>query len=100
MINKCICVTSKTFSNNEKLVAKLKDNFEHVILNKKHEFTSEELVLFAKDADGIILGKEKIDHLLLSQLPNLRIISNYGVGIDNVDIESCRKHNVKFLYQR
>ena len=32
---------------------------------------------------------------LLKQLPNLKFISKYGVGLDNIDIAACEKNDVK-----
>jgi len=37
----------------------------------------------------------KVDASLISQLPNLEIIANYGVGYDNVDIEAARARGIR-----
>ena len=34
-------------------------------------------------------GHGKIDGVLLAQLPNLKIVANYGVGYDSVDADGC-----------
>ncbi len=54
-----------------------------------------DLINRAKDADAIIsfLG-DKIDEEVLSACPNLKIISNYAVGFDNVDLSAAAKHGV------
>ena len=40
--------------------------------------------------DGIIAGDERLDGTLLGTAPRLRVISRWGVGIDNVDLEAAR----------
>jgi D-3-phosphoglycerate dehydrogenase len=49
------------------------------------------------DSDGVIVGKDKIDEALLRNCPKLRVISKYGVGIDNIDMEACNRRNIKVL---
>ena len=46
------------------------------------------IVQEAKDCDALIcMIAEKIDAPLIDQLPNLKIISNYAVGYDNIDVD-------------
>lgn len=41
-------------------------------------------------SDGIIAGDEPLDRSLLANAPRLRVISRWGVGLDNVDLEAAR----------
>src|SRR5208337_1614375 len=44
------------------------------------------------DAEGLVsLLTDKIDAELMDQAPNLRIISNYAVGFDNIDFAEATK---------
>ncbi|MDX1661615.1 MAG: D-glycerate dehydrogenase [Gemmatimonadota bacterium] len=36
----------------------------------------------------------KVDQYLLKSLPNLELVANYAVGVDNVDLEAARARNV------
>lgn len=91
-----IKVSTVAFSINKLLVDELKKHFQDVIVNEKGtRIPEQELVSFYKDADGIIVGLEKITPEILDQLPNLKIIAKYGVGLDNIDIEACNKRNIK-----
>ena len=91
-----IKVSTVAFSTNKLLVDELKKYFYDVIVNEKGvRIPEEELVSFYKDADGIIVGLEKITPEILDQLPNLKIIAKYGVGLDNIDIDACNKRNIK-----
>jgi phosphoglycerate dehydrogenase-like enzyme len=90
-----IKVSTIAFSKNQELVLNLKKNFPDAIVNEEGKrFSGQELVDYFSDADGAIIGLEKVDENFLKALPNLRIISKYGVGLDNVDLEACKRHNV------
>ena len=91
-----IKVSAVAFSTNFFLVSELKKYFSDVIVNDKGiRIPENELVDFYKDADGIIVGLEKITPKILDQLPNLKIIAKYGVGLDNIDLDACAKRNIK-----
>ena len=57
-------------------------------------YTSEEFLSFAKDADGIIVGVEKIDSDLIDKCPKLKAIVKFGVGTDNIDLEYAKKKGI------
>ena len=43
----------------------------------------------------LLLELKSINDNVLKQLPNLKFISKYGVGLNNIDIDSCKRRNVK-----
>jgi len=91
-----IKVSAVAFSRNSFLAGKLKDNFKNAVVNEDGKrFTVDELVDYFSDAEGVVVGLEKIDSALLDRLPGLKIIAKYGVGLDNVDLEACRERNIK-----
>lgn len=54
-----------------------------------------ELVTLAKGADGLLtLLSDRVDGALLDQLPSLRVVSNYAVGFDNIDVPACTARGV------
>ena len=90
-----IKVSTVAFSTNRLLVAELKKHFLDVEINVKgNRIPESELVYFYKDADGIIVGLEKITADLLDKLPKLKIIAKFGVGLDNIDIKACKDRNI------
>lgn len=91
-----IKVTSISFSKNEFLVSELKKFFPNSVVNEKFiRFKDNDLINYLSDADGAIIGVEDINDNVLKQLPNLKFISKYGVGLNNIDIDSCKNRNVK-----
>lgn len=54
-----------------------------------------EKILFAREADGILVRHTPIDEAFLSEMKNLKAVVRYGVGYDNVDVDACTRHGVK-----
>lgn len=50
---------------------------------------------FAKNADGILVRHTQIDEEFLLSCKNLKAVVRYGVGYDNIDVETCTKFGVK-----
>jgi D-3-phosphoglycerate dehydrogenase len=90
-----VAVTSKSFSKNAQLVEALEVNFSDIKLNHaENKLSQAETVDFLSDADIAIVALEEINEAVLSQLPNLKAIVKYGVGLDNIDIEACQRRGV------
>ena len=53
------------------------------------------LVALLRGHDRAIVGLERIDDAILSQLPELTVISKYGVGLDGLDIDAIRRRGIK-----
>ncbi len=54
-----------------------------------------ELVDFLADADAALIGRELVNAELIRSLPKLRMISKYGVGLDNLDHEVLSRANIE-----
>ena len=95
-----VAVTSRSFSTNQFLVKKLKESYPNVSLNLTGKTLKEnELVKFLATADKAIVGIEIIDKDILDQLPKLKLISKYGVGLNNLDLDECKKRNIQIKFQ-
>jgi phosphoglycerate dehydrogenase-like enzyme len=91
-----IAVTSKSFSKNTVLIDKLKNNFDDIKLNTSDRLLSvAETIEFLSDCDGAIVALEKIDAQILQACPRLKIIAKYGVGLDNINLEDCKRFGVR-----
>ncbi len=87
-----IVATSPSFSRNPRLVSEIKKISETAKLNVDGiRFKGEALYEFIKDSEALIVGLEPITADLLERCPNLKIISKYGVGLDNVDLDACKR---------
>ncbi len=77
----------------------LKSKGYEVVVNEKAEnrsATKEEMIAGAKGADAILsILTDKIDgEVMDAGLPTLKIIANYAVGFDNLDVEGAKKRNI------
>lgn len=94
-----VAVTSRSFSKNSSLREKLLEKYPESYFNDKGQnYNRAELIEFLKPASAAIVGLEKIDHETLLALPNLKTISKYGVGLDNIEFESLKKFNINWSY--
>lgn len=91
-----VAVTSKSFSKNKILIDELKNIFDDVKLNHgTKKLNDDELIEFLKDCDGAIVALEEINKKVLDALPSLKVISKFGVGLDNIDLDYCKEKYVK-----
>ena len=91
-----IAVASRSFSKNNFLIASLKERYASIILNKSGKtLQGDELVNFLMPANKAIIGIEAITDSLLSQLPNLHVISKYGVGLNNLNLKAMKARGIK-----
>ena len=91
-----IAVASRSFSRHPILRSKLLEKYVDTKFNDEGiSLNGTELINFAKGREKLIIGLEKIDESILSNLPELKVISKYGVGTDMLDIAAMRRHGVK-----
>ncbi|HEX2962341.1 MAG TPA: D-glycerate dehydrogenase [Ignavibacteriales bacterium] len=66
-----------------------------VVFGKDRQISKEEFLKHAKDADGIIsLLSDKIDRDIITGLKNCKVIANYAVGYNNIDISAAKEKNI------
>ncbi len=74
----------------------LKKHFPETTFNEKGRYlTSTELIDFLKDKDAAIIGRDLIGIEELKALPQLRMISKYGVGLDNINEAALQQYNIR-----
>lgn len=57
--------------------------------------SNEELITNAKDAHALwTMLSDNIDRSLIESLANLKVISNFGVGYNNIDIEAAKERGI------
>lgn len=89
-----IAVCSRSFSLNPILREELLQKYNNVTFNSQGtKLEGQTLVEFLRGHDKAITALEKIDETVLAGLPELKVISKYGVGLDMIDMEAMRRHN-------
>lgn len=99
-INVNVAVCSSSFSKDPVLRSKLLDIFPNAKFNDTNtRLKGKDLIDFLSDCERAIIALEKIDSDLLSQLPNLKHISKFGVGLDNINFCSLKENGVTLSWQ-
>ncbi len=91
-----VAVTSRSFSRHPILRAELLEKYERVMFNDAGKsLGGAELVAFLRGHKRAILALESLDEAVLSQLPDLEVVSKYGVGIDKLDLSAMKRFDVR-----
>ncbi|QQS34862.1 MAG: D-glycerate dehydrogenase [Ignavibacteriales bacterium] len=71
------------------------NGFEILINNKNRPLSRDELIRKSKDADGIVaLLTDKFDKDVINKLTRCKVIANYAVGFNNIDIDYAKKKGI------
>jgi phosphoglycerate dehydrogenase-like enzyme len=96
MNNVSVAICSRSFSKNIQLRSELIEKYSSTKFNDEGiTLEGQNLVNFLKGFSKAIIGLEKIDDNLLKELPQLRVISKYGVGTDSIDMLAMAKHGIR-----
>lgn len=94
-----IAVVSRSFSRNPELRLELAARYPVVTFSESAKLLDgAALVRFLRGHDRAIVGLERIDDSVLAELPELKIISKYGVGLDGLDLAALERHGVKLAW--
>lgn len=97
-----ILITSNSFGKfDPKPKAFMESLGWEVVGNSYHHIMNEEEMMGeVAGVDAIILGSDIVSKKVLDKADSLKIISRYGVGIDNIDLEECEKRGIKVTVTR
>jgi D-3-phosphoglycerate dehydrogenase len=66
-----------------------------VVITDRDITTEEGLLTFAGDASALLLGSlEPVTKRVIDNMPNLKVLARYGIGLDNVDIAAATQRGV------
>ncbi|MGG5316106.1 phosphoglycerate dehydrogenase [Enterococcus sp. AZ072] len=91
-----VLVTSNSFGkfSKEPIEWLEKEGMEVCLNSYGRQMEEQELIQALTDVEALILSTEKITKNVLDNCPKLKVISRYGVGLDNVDLDYCRNKGV------
>ena len=74
---------------------KLREFADEIIFNPHDRpLKQSELIELLPGCDGFLAGLDYIDADVIASCDKLRVISRYGAGVDRVDLNAARAHNV------
>ncbi|MBD3426566.1 MAG: hydroxyacid dehydrogenase [Candidatus Omnitrophica bacterium] len=96
-MRKKVLISTSTFAEFDRTPLELleRERFSYVLNPHRRKLTGTEVVDLGRDAVGIVAGTEKLTGEVFEQLPSLEVVSRCGTGMDNVDMESARKRNIR-----
>lgn len=62
--------------------------------NTGRPYKKEEMLKLIKDVDGIIIGIDELSAEIIEEANALKVISKYGIGLDNIDINMATNKKV------
>src|SRR5207249_1368073 len=90
-----VAVASHSFPKHPTLRRELLARYPEAVFNETRKpLQGGALVAFLRGHDKAITGLEALDDALFRAVPELRLVSKYGVGLDMIDLEAARRHGV------
>jgi len=91
-----LAIASRSFSKNPLLRAAVIKEYPDAKFNDEGlSLSGKSLINFLDGYEKAITALEVIDNSILSNLPELKVIGKYGVGLDMIDLNSLHSHGVK-----
>jgi phosphoglycerate dehydrogenase-like enzyme len=91
-----IAVASRSFSQHPVLRAELLSRYSDVRFNDEGvALAGRELIKFARGRRKLITALERIDESILAALPEVEVISKYGVGTDMLDMQAMARRGIR-----
>lgn len=95
ILSKKVLITPKSYYRIRKKMLPLLQNYEVKFNDTGKTFTENQMIELAKEVEGIIIGVDPITEEVIANAKNLKAISKYGVGMDNIDIDAARANEIK-----
>lgn len=90
-----VAVASHSFPKNPTLRRELLERYPDAVFNETRKpLQGGALVDFLRGHEKAITGLEALDDALFRAVPELRVVSKYGVGVDMIDLDAARRHGV------
>ena len=91
-----ILITPRSFASTSKKPLEMfrKKGYEIIKNETSKPLNNREMSEKIKDVDGIIIGIDDLNAQIIKQARNLKIISKYGVGVDNIDIKAATAQGI------
>ncbi|WP_434629407.1 phosphoglycerate dehydrogenase [Thermoanaerobacterium thermosaccharolyticum] len=97
-MRKKILITPRSFGSIAKEPFEMLKDYEILKNETGHPLNENELKELIKDVDGVIVGIDKLTKDVLNKAEKLKVITKYGVGLDNIDVDYAKKLGIKITY--
>lgn len=91
-----VLITANSFGKYSSKPKEMLENFGFEVVFNPYQrmMTEEEFKNEIKDADAVILSTELLNKSVIDAAEKLKVVSRYGVGLDNVDAAYCKEKDI------
>lgn len=94
-----VAITSRSFSRHTVLRSELLEACSNVVFNDSGGLLKgNELVEFLQGKVKVVMALETFDEALFSRLPDLKVVSKFGVGLDMLDLNAMKRRGIRLAY--
>ncbi len=92
-----ILITPRSFASTSSRPLDIlkKKGYELNINDTGESYTRDQMKRLIKGKEGVIIGTDPLDKDILAGADSLKVISKYGVGLDNIDLKVAYKQEIK-----
>lgn len=87
----CPLITDSMSEFADRLAA---NGIEYDVVDVDQHLTEEELIRTLDEYDGILAGDDELSARVIERAPRLKVISKWGIGLDNVDRDAAAEFGV------
>ena len=93
---KKILATPRSFAKEDKTPLTLLQNAGYTVIQNPigQILTKDQMIEHLQGCVGVIVGVDPLDADVINSAQNLRAISKYGVGTDNIDLEAAKRRGI------
>ncbi|MEM5597711.1 hypothetical protein AAHB53_17950 [Niallia circulans] len=97
-----VLITPRSFGKHSEEASRIltAHGFEVVTNPYGRIMTEEEMKKEIVDVDAVIVGVDPLNADVLAEAKRLKVISKYGVGTDNIDVDYCKVNNIPVTITR
>ncbi len=91
-----VLVTPRSFGSTSSRPKELLEEkgYELIYNDLDRPYKKEEMLEIVKELDGIIIGIDYFGKEIIEEASKLRVISKYGVGVDNINLDKAAEKNI------
>ena len=95
-VEKVVLIGATNYGENCKIGKELLERHGFSVIENPYQrpLTKMEQKKYLSEICAVSSGNEVWDREMISKAPNLKIISRFGVGYDNIDVEACQKAGI------
>ncbi|MBA7520429.1 Hydroxypyruvate reductase [subsurface metagenome] len=91
-----ILITPRSFASISKTPMEMLEEKGYEIIKNEtgKSLNNKDMSVLIEDVDGIIIGIDDLNAGIIKHACNLKVISKYGVGVDNIDIKAATTQGI------